>query len=126
MKKFISSMILLVVIVLLGLLLTGYMKKSSEKLVDIIEDTSDLVNSGSWDMAKKRVDGLDERWDSTEKKWGILIDHFEIDNIEMAMIKSKKYIDTKDLPLASAELDNLKFMVEHIHKKELLDLKNIF
>jgi hypothetical protein len=126
MKKFISSMVLLVAIVLSGLLLTGYLKKSSQKLVVTISEISELVNSGSWDIAKERVEGLDERWDSTEKKWGILIDHFEIDNIEMAMIKSKKYIDTKDLPLASAELDNLKFMVEHIYEKERLNLKNIF
>jgi hypothetical protein len=126
MKKFISSMVLLVAIVLSGLLLTGYIKKSSQGLADIIKDTSELIDSGSWDMAKERIDSLEKKWDKTEKKWGVLIDHFEMDNIEMAMIKSKKYIETKDMPLASAELDNLKFMVEHIHKKELLDLKNIF
>jgi hypothetical protein len=63
MKKFISSMVLLVVIVLSGLLLTGYLKTSSESLVDIIEVTSKQVSSGNWDTAKERIDDLEHRWD---------------------------------------------------------------
>lgn len=126
MKKFLISLIVLLIIIISSLMTIRYIHNSSSKIVESIEDTSALVRNGSWEAAKSGIDNINEEWNKTEKAWAFLTDHVEIDNIEMSMLKSKEYISTQNLPLSLAELENLKFMVEHIYEKEKFSLKNIF
>jgi hypothetical protein len=125
MKKLIASLILLCLIIFSGILSMNSIKKSSDKITGMVKNTSDLVASGNWSNASKNMESIQGSWDKTEKLWGILVDHYEIDNIEMAMTKSRKYIETKDTSMSLAELDNLKLMIEHIYSKESINIKNI-
>jgi hypothetical protein len=126
MKKFIISLIALLAIIVSSSMTVRYIHSSSSKIVGSIEYTSSLINNGKWIEAKSAIDDIDSKWDDTEKSWALLTDHIEIDNIEVSMLKSKEYIRTKNLPLSLSELENLKFMIEHIYEKEKFNLKNIF
>lgn len=126
MKKLILSMVILLAVVAGGIFSIRYIKNSSDKLQTSIVKASDLVSSGRWSAAADEISSVEDQWNSTEKTWAILVDHYEIDSIESSIIRSKRYIETKDAPLSMAELDNLKFSVEHIYKKELINMKNIF
>lgn len=126
MKKLILSLIAMAIIIISSILLIVYFKSSSEKMVEAIEKTTSLVAQNSWEEAKTSIKNIEIMWDDTEKIWTVLTDHFEVDNIEMSLKKSKEYIETQNLPLTLAELESLKFMMEHMHKKEQFNLKNIF
>jgi peptidoglycan hydrolase CwlO-like protein len=126
MKKLILAVVILLVIIFSGILSLNLYSKTSRQLSKMVDSTYDFVNSGNWDGATKEVENIEKAWDKIEGVWAVLIDHFEIDNIEMSLKKSKRYIETKDLPLSLAELENLKFMVEHIYEKEKFSLENIF
>lgn len=126
MKKLIISFIVLLLIIALGIISIRYMNTSSKSIAVKIERVSALINENKWESAKSQMKDLEKEWNSTEKTWALLTDHFEIDNIELSMLKSKEYIDTKNISLSLAELENLKFMVEHIYEKEKFSLKNIF
>ena len=58
--------------------------------------------------------------------WAILIDHTEIDNIDMALAKIEQYIKTGEKGLALGELSSLELLIRHIPDKEKLSLENIF
>lgn len=126
MKKLILSLLILAAIIASGIYSIYSIKKSSMKIQDSIEKTSGLAQAKNWSGADSQIKQVEKEWNKTEKTWAILVDHFEIDNIESSIIRSKKYIETRDMPLSLAELDNLKFSVEHIYKKELINIKNIF
>ena len=126
MKKFIISLIALLAIIVSSSMTVRYIHNSSSKIVESIEYASSLINNGKWIEAKSAIDDINSKWDDTEKSWALLTDHIEIDNIEVSMLKSKEYIRTKNLPLSLSELENLKFMIEHIYEKEKFNLKNIF
>lgn len=125
MKKLIASLILLCLIIFSGILSMNSIRKSSDKITGMVKNTSDLVASGNWSNASRNIESIQDSWDKTEKLWGILVDHYEIDNIEVSMTKSRKYIETKDTSMSLAELDNLKLMIEHIYSKESINIKNI-
>ena len=55
----------------------------------------------------------------------IILDHQEIDNIEFSLAKIKEYVASRDLPLALGQLSELKLMIEHIPRKEAVNLENI-
>lgn len=126
MKKLLLSLFVLFIIILSGVLIIRFFKSSSSEISENIERTSTLVTQGNWDDAKTSIEKIEKEWDMTEKSWTLLTDHIEIDNIELSMKKSKEYIETKTPAEALAELESLKFMVQHIYTKELPNLKNIF
>lgn len=126
MKKFVSALVILVIVLVSGVLSIRYFKSSSDQLVKSIENTSTLVSQENWSAAKTGVETIDKEWSSTEKTWALLTDHVEVDNIELSLKKSREYINTGSSSEAMAELEGLKFMVEHIYSKEQFNLKNIF
>jgi len=125
MKKVLFASAILATIIISGIVTLKFYYNSSHQISEMIEGVSDSINSGQWDKAKKQVDDIEKTWSKTERIWAMLIDHFEIDNIEMSLKKSKKYIENKDTSLSLAELETLKLMVEHIYKKEAFELNNI-
>lgn len=126
MKKLIVSMVIFISIIASGLLIIRYFKNTSRNLTYEIENISSLVRENNWEDAKSNIKILQKNWDKTENIWAFLTDHIEIDNIEMSMIKSAQYIESKNTSLSLAELENLKYMVDHIYEKELFNLMNIF
>ena len=126
MKKLLLALSIFVIIILFSILTMSSFKRSSQKISVMVEKSSKFISIGRWDDAQNQIVDIEKIWSKTEKTWALLIDHMEIDNIDVSLIKSKKYIETKNLTLSLSELDILKFMIEHISDKELFNLKNIF
>ena len=126
MKKLLLALSIFVIIILFSILTMSSFKRSSQKISVMVEKSSKFISIGRWDDAQNQIVDIEKIWSKTEKTWALLIDHMEIDNIDISLIKSKKYIETKNLTLSLSELDILKFMIEHISDKELFNLKNIF
>jgi hypothetical protein len=125
MKKFIIALIVLIAILSTSVMSIKSFKKSSNEIVAMVEITYDLVTNHRWKEASDEISKVETKWNKTENFWAMLIDHMEIDCIEESLTKSKNYIETQNISLSLAELDTLKFAVEHIYKKELVNLKNV-
>lgn len=126
MKKIMWSLITFVLIIISGILSLSTYKQSSKEISTMVKNTSAYVQSNDWSSAKSQIEKIDKKWGQIEKKWTMLIDHLEIDQIEISLKKSQKYIETKNSSDSLAELANLQFMVEHIYDKESFKLENIF
>ena len=59
------------------------------------------------------------------KKWAILVEHREIDEIEINMEKLKSYVETKNKDLSMAQLKAIKMLIRHIPQNEKPTLENI-
>jgi hypothetical protein len=55
----------------------------------------------------------------------MLIDHFEIDNIDNSMVRMSKYVEEKSSDDALAELAALRKFIQHIPVKNALSIKNV-
>jgi len=86
---------------------------------------SDVLNS-DWTGAANKVEAIKEDWDKYKQWWAVFIDHQEIDNIDMALARTEKFIVTQERALAAGELAVLRLMLEHIPEKEQINLKNVF
>lgn len=126
MKKILLAAFMLGAIITSGLMAQNFYSRSSKKLSEKISVLTHQVTAEDWDKAGSEIEDIEKMWSKTEKKWSVLIDHFEIDNIEMSLKRTKKYIESKDKTLSLAELEGLEFMISHIYKKEEFNLSNIF
>ncbi len=123
---------ILLIIVTLGLILgVGYytiseVSGTSEVLLSHCNDIKTGVRDGEWEKALEHLKRFDDFWNGIKPLWAILIDHTEIDNIDMALAKIEQYIKTGEKGLALGELSSLELLIRHIPDKEKVSLENIF
>lgn len=102
-------------------LLTG----TSKEIDTIAASLEESVKDEKWNEADNLLSQMQQKWSVTEPKWAILIDHFEIDNIDNSMTRMAKYIETKSSDDSLAELGALRKYVQHIPLKNALSIKNL-
>ncbi|MFA5882196.1 MAG: DUF4363 family protein [Eubacteriales bacterium] len=125
MKVLIAAMVIFVVLVGFATFASYYLNNTANTLFIGAESVEKSVDARDWQQAEKNFSQLNSSWNRTSPKWTTLIDHQELDNINISMSKAKKYMDTKDLPGSKTELAELKLLFKHIPEKEALNLKNI-
>lgn len=102
------------------------LKVSTVKLMKSIDEVVRDIEKGNWEGARQKMTGLEKDWDREAGWWPTLLDHQEMDNIEFAMARVEKYVETRDTALSLGQLSELKLMLRHIPEKEALSVKNIF
>jgi hypothetical protein len=126
MKIIVFMLILAIVIVGSGLWMEKYLAVSSEKLAAHFEHLEQALTAENWSEAGAILNGSWEAWNKTKKNWAPLIDHEEIDKLDLAVARITQYVNNKEHSLALAELAVLKLLVRHIPEKEAVNLQNIF
>ncbi|HEY5585443.1 MAG TPA: DUF4363 family protein [Ruminiclostridium sp.] len=124
-KTIIFVACLLLVIIISGLLTLNYLNLTANKLEYSVKAASVSVSNKQWDSAEEQLKTFEYTWGKTKFGWAILLDHFEVDNIENSFIKSRKYVESKDFSSALAELEALNQYILHIPKKEGFSMENI-
>ncbi len=115
----------LVLLVGLSLGVYKYVHDSSQSMVGQLEQVETMIQNAKWDGAKVQLEQTKVSWDQTKYWWTILLDHQELDNIDLSMSRLQRYVDTQGLSLSLGELSALKMLVDHISDKEAFNLRNI-
>ena len=125
-KTLIISIIGFTLIIIFAIFIQNYLEKSSEKLVNEINN---LINAVANDKISESIsirEKAQKEWDDTKNKWAMLVDHEEIDNIEETMHRVEMLMkDPEEKVELLSELNKLKFYLEHIPKREEFALENI-
>ena len=67
-----------------------------------------------------------QRLGQHKKTWSTLIDHEEIDNIDMTFARLKAFLEAEDTSSALSEATMLIKSITHIPEREKLSLDNLF
>lgn len=125
MKTFIAAIVIFVSLVGLGFASYMYLEKTSEKLVDKTELLENSIHQKDWKSAEKNFSSLTSSWNQANEKWTMLIDHQELDRINISMSRIGEYIQVRHLPGVAAETAELRLLLLHIPKKEAINLDNL-
>lgn len=127
MKKTIIAIILSsLAIVVFSIAAQNYLETSSNKLVEDVEKMEVLVLKDDIEYGIKANILFEDKWNKTKRVWAVFIDHYEIDNIEECVVKTKMLMkEGEDKPQLLAEIETLKFYIAHIPKREKLNFQNI-
>lgn len=121
------STVVMGLVLLVGLSLGAYkyIHDSAQSMVGQLDQIEVTIQDGTWDRAKVQLKQAHTSWDKTKYWWTILLDHQEIDNIDVSMSRLQRYVDTQGLSLSLGELSALKMLMDHISDKEAFNLRNI-
>lgn len=114
-----------VLLVLFGIGAFQFVYSSSNQLAAQLDAVEASVQQQQWDSAKDKLNVAQQKWDKTKPWWSVLIDHQEIDNIDIGLRRLEKYVETQGMSLSMGEISTLQMLVEHISDLELPNLTNI-
>lgn len=128
-KHIVKTTVALVVIIISIFLWANFcdslLTQTSKEIDTAAASLEQLVKDEKWAEADKLLSDMQEKWSKTEPKWAMLIDHFEIDNIDNSMTRMSKYIESKSSDDSLAELGALRKYIQHIPVKNGLSIKNL-
>lgn len=125
MKPLIIIIVITAVIIVGGFLTLYALDSESERLDNKLSSLEQQINNQNWDAAADNFKEFHSKWDKVSTLWSMLIDHYEIDNIELVLSKLDSYIKTQDKTEALSQLSSLKTLVKHIPEKESFNFKNV-
>ena len=125
MKQMIFAIIFLIIIIIGSLMSIQYISNQSETLQKQLIELEKHIDNEDWSQADTLYKSFKQKWVNIDHKWSMLIDHYEIDYINMDLGELEAYIKTQDKTNALAKISSLQLLVKHIPEKEYPSLKNI-
>ena len=125
MKPLLYTIILTLAIIGSGIFTINMLKKDAEILNDFVLEMESDIMSEKWDDAGEKGDKLHNQWKKYKKVWPMLIDHLEIDNLDIHISELESFLISRDKTQALSKLSILKLLVKHIPEKESFTLQNI-
>jgi hypothetical protein len=117
---------LMIIIIVSGILSTKILESNSNKLASKITEIQKSIAEDNWAKSSEQMSLMKKDWSGMEGIWTILLDHFELDNIDTSLSRLEKFIEIKDRSQTLSETATLKQYFKHIPEKEAFNLKNIF
>lgn len=99
---------------------------SAQELTKYLNELETTLEEGDWRNSDSHMQPLLAKWSKTQQRWTLLLDHQEIDNIDLALARLHRFVQTRDLSAALAELAALQHLVRHIPELSKFTLQNIF
>ena len=125
-KEVVICIVVIIVIVSLDIFTQKYTRNTTSEITQIFSDLKgDMLNEDK-NKIDEKVKRLDEKWGQKHDKFAYYIEHDELEKVDTAIVSLKSYVETDDYSSAIAELDEGKFILEHIQKKYAFNLENIF
>lgn len=125
MKPLIIIALLSALIIAGGCLSLYTLDSESKRLDDNLSKLESDIERQNWEDASEKLENFHKKWDRISSFWSMLIDHYEIDSIELALSQLASYVKTRDKSEALSQMSSLRALIKHIPAKEAFSLKNI-
>ena len=125
-KEFIISIIIIISIFSLDMFTQNYTEKSVSMVTEQFSNLETFILEDNKEKIQNGVNNIDNNWKEIHDKLAYYIEHDELEKVDTAIVTMKSYIETKDYSSAIAELEEGKFVLEHIQEKNAFNLQNIF
>jgi hypothetical protein len=125
MRSLIAVSIVIIVIIGGWLFAYHYIDVHATALIQALDRITKDIESENWDAAVDKYLQTKEQWFEIRNRWAVIIHHHEIDNIDLAMARTRKYIEEKDRPLSLGEIEVLKQLFHIVKESEALTLTNL-
>lgn len=125
MKALIIAFVLTVIIVIGWYYTFDSVEGSTSQLIDSLSELGKNIETSQWESADTKFLEIKEDWNKIRATWTIILDHHEIDNIDLAMAKAGEYVKAQNHALSLGEIETLRKLFGIVKENEALTLTNI-
>lgn len=125
-KEIVLSISIVVVIFALDIFTQGYTKNSTKEMTEMMADLKASILNEDKEKIETSVKEIDEKWLNKHDRLAYYIEHDELEKVDTAIVTMKSFLETNDYSSAVAELNEGKFVLEHIKDKNSFNIQNVF
>lgn len=125
-KEIVISVIIVVSIVSIDIFAQKYTQSTTSEITHAFTELKNEMLEQDEEKIDEKINILDEKWKQKHDRLAYYIEHDELEKVDTAIVSMKSYVETEDYSSAIAELDEGKFVLEHIEQKNAFNLENIF
>jgi len=123
-RKIVLVLLITTIFIIFSIYSVNYLEKSAEELITQLVVVEKAIKQKEWHKAQGEWEQFRRNWEKAKFMWSILIDHREIDNIEVSIAHIGSYLSTQNLSEISAEIKGLYLFLKHIPETEKISLEN--
>ena len=125
-KETVICIIIVIGIIGLELLTQNFTEKTVKEIRETFSKIENEIVKQNIEQINIELENISDKWEEKQKKLAYYIEHDELEKVHTAIVTMKSYIKTNDFSSAMAELEEGKFVIEHIKEKNSFNLQNIF
>ena len=104
----------------------SFTEKTVSEVTNIFNKIEDNISKRDIEQINNEIKIIVDKWEEKQKKLAYYIEHDELEKVNTAIVTMKSYVATENFSEAMAELEEGKFVIEHIQEKNSFNLQNIF
>lgn len=129
-KEPIICIVIIISIILGNYIIQNYTKESiatiSGELEELKKEVFKKNNEINEEKVEKQIEKVWKQWEGSHDKLAYFIEHNELEKVETNLTALQSFISTKEYKESIKELDEAKFLLNHIQDKYAFNLENIF
>lgn len=126
MRSLFISTLIVAILIISWMVMYNFIVQSVEDINSVIANMENTISNDNWDSTLGLYNTVNEKWENTRKVLMLILDHEEMEKINLALERTEGYISAKNKSLTLGEVAALKYFFSHVKEKESLSLKNIF
>jgi len=126
MKVIISILLSLAIFFSLAWYNRKLINESSKELADQTLKVQEAIFDEDWKLARRETEEIKKIWTRHKKTWLILMDHQEVDEIDLRIYNIDQMVKDEEKSGALENITELRFHVQDAADKERVEFGNIF
>ncbi|MFW6237864.1 MAG: DUF4363 family protein [Halanaerobiales bacterium] len=125
--RLLISLSLLIIVIFSGAIWSNiYIMDTMDNLDTKITTVNKQINRGSWLEAAETMKKLEKEWNKAQEIVPILVDHSELQDLEIALAGLSSRINQQNREEAITEIDIAYRLIKDVKEQEKFALRNIF
>ena len=125
-KEIIIVFIIIIIIFATDILTQNFTKKSISLINEKLDNIKTTIINNETNDLNSEIKNLDENWTDINNKMSFYIEHDELEKVNTSLVKIKSYIEFEEYSEAVPELEECKYILDHIKEKQRLKIINLF
>lgn len=125
-KEIIIVFIIIIMIFATDILTQNFTKKSISLINEKLDNIKTTIINNETNDLNSEIKNLDENWTDINNKMSFYIEHDELEKVNTSLVKIKSYIEFEEYSEAVPELEECKYILDHIKEKQRLKIINLF
>ncbi|HHW40451.1 MAG TPA: DUF4363 family protein [Syntrophomonadaceae bacterium] len=129
MNKWGGYLLVFVIVVIIGVggaLVQRYLDRTAGELSASLQEVGRALDHEDWEQGERAFAGFEQRWRVVRRNWALVVDHVEIDSVDMRLARLKEFIRAREDDESLAEYGEALMLLEHIPERERLTWRNLF
>lgn len=122
-KEYIIIFLVIIFVIVIEIITDNITQKSFSDINKSIQDVEETLET---EESEEKIKELCEAWKRENDKLSFFMEHDELEKVGVLVDNVKSDIKNENTEDVKQELDEIKFLLDHVKDKQKLQLKNIF